>query len=93
MLCDVLGYPAPAPASMTSAMVAVGIDHRFTDDEARTRLDHTLRDTFGIEVPVMRCRLDLDGPPRWLVRVSCQAYNDESDIEALRLALTAALKA
>ena len=41
----------------------------------------------------MRCRLDLDGPPRWLVRVSCQAYNDEADIEALRLALTAALKA
>jgi isopenicillin-N epimerase len=92
MLGDVLGCPAPAPASMISAMVAVGIGDRFPDDEARTRLDHALRDTFGIEVPVMRCRLDLDGPPRWLVRVSCQAYNDESDIEALRLALTAALK-
>ena len=38
-------------------------------------------------------RLDPDGPPRWLVRVSCQAYNDEADIETLRLALTAALKA
>jgi isopenicillin-N epimerase len=93
MLCEVLGCPAPAPASMISAMVAVGIDHRFGDDEARTRLDRSLRDTFGIEVPVMRCRLDLDGPPRWLVRVSCQAYNDEPDIEALRLALTAALRA
>jgi isopenicillin-N epimerase len=92
MLCDVLDYPAPTPAAMTSAMVAVGIDHRFSDDEARIRLDSSLRDTFGIEVPVMRCRLDLDGPPRWLVRVSCQAYNDEQDIEALRAALTAALE-
>jgi isopenicillin-N epimerase len=93
MLGDVLDCPAPSPESMISAMVAVGIDHRFTDDETRNRLDHVLRDTFGIEVPVMRCRLDLDGPPRWLVRVSCQAYNDEADIETLRLALTAALKA
>jgi isopenicillin-N epimerase len=93
VLCAVLDYPAPAPPSMISAMVAVGIDHRFGDDESRTRLDRSLRETFGIEVPVMRCRLDLDGPPRWLVRVSCQAYNDESDIEALRRALVSALKA
>jgi isopenicillin-N epimerase len=92
MLCDVLDYPVPAPAPMLSAMVAVGIDHRFVDDEARNKLDYGLRDTFGIEVPVMRCRLDLDGPPRWLVRVSCQAYNEEQDIEALRLALTELLK-
>lgn len=93
MLCEVFDYPDPAPASMISAMVAVGIDHRFGDDEARTRLDCSLRDAFGIEVPVMRCRLDLDGPHRWLVRVSCQAYNDESDIEALRQALVSVMKA
>ena len=92
MLCEVLDCPAPAPGSMISAMVAVGIDHRFGDDESRIRLDRSLRETFGIEVPVMRCRLDLDGPPRWLVRVSCQAYNDESDIEALRQALVSVLK-
>jgi len=92
MLCEVLDCPAPAPGSMISAMVAVGIDHRFGDDESRSRLDRSLRETFGIEVPVMRCRLDLDGPPRWLVRVSCQAYNDESDIEALRQALVSVLK-
>jgi isopenicillin-N epimerase len=92
MLSEVLDCPAPAPASMISAMVAAGIDHRFGDDESGIRLDRSLRETFGIEVPVMRCRLDLDGPPRWLVRVSCQAYNDESDVEALRQALVSVLK-
>ena len=90
MLCDVLDTRAPVPPSMISAMTAVTIDHLFTDDESRTRLDRSLREAFGIEVPIMRCGLDLGGPPRWLIRVSCQAYNDQADVDALRVALKAA---
>jgi isopenicillin-N epimerase len=90
MLCDVLDTRAPVPPSMISAMTAVTIDHLFTDDESRTRLDRSLREEARFEVPVMRCRLDPGRPPRWLIRVSCQGYNDESDIDALRAALKAA---
>jgi isopenicillin-N epimerase len=90
MLCDVLDAQAPVPPSMISAMTAVTIDHLFTDDDSRTRLDASLRAEAGIEVPVMRCALDAGQPPRWLIRVSCQGYNDESDIDALRAALKAA---
>ncbi len=43
----------------------------------------------GIEVPIIQFRLDKDGPARWMIRVSCQLYNDESDLEALRSALEA----
>jgi isopenicillin-N epimerase len=89
MLCDVLDAPVPVPPSMISAMTAVTIDHLFTDDESRTRLDSALRGESGIEVPIMRCGLDPGQPPRWLIRVSCQGYNDEGDIDALRGALKA----
>jgi isopenicillin-N epimerase len=90
MLCDVLDAPVPVPPSMISAMTAVTIDHLFTDDEPRARLDAALRGESGIEVPIMRCGLDPGQPPRWLIRVSCQGYNDEGDIDALRAALKAA---
>jgi selenocysteine lyase/cysteine desulfurase len=93
MLCDVLDTRAPVPPSMISAMTAVTIDHLFTDDDSRTRLDQSLREASGIEVPIMRCGLDPGRPPRWLIRVSCQGYNDESDIDALCVALKAARSA
>ncbi len=88
MLCEVLDVQAPVPPSMISAMTAVTIDQRFPGAQARAQLDLSLRDTFGIEVPLMRFRAELGGPYRWLIRVSCQAYNEESDIESLRTALT-----
>jgi isopenicillin-N epimerase len=88
MLCEVLDLKAPVPEPMLSAMTAVPIDHRFPGAQERAQLEASLRDTFGIEVPLMRLRARTDEPYRWLIRVSCQAYNDESDIEQLRTALT-----
>jgi isopenicillin-N epimerase len=91
MLCDVLDVAAPVPDSMMGAMTTVPIDHLFLDGHAREALFLSLRDTYRIEVPIMGCRLDLDGPPRWVLRVSCQAYNEPDDIDALRLALLASI--
>jgi isopenicillin-N epimerase len=92
VLCGVFETPRSAPDSMISAMSAVGIDHAFTDTESRTRLDESLREEFGIQAPVMRCRLNPGGPDRWLIRVSCHAYNEPADLAALRTALLANLQ-
>jgi isopenicillin-N epimerase len=91
MLCEVFELPQVLPHSMISAMAAVLIDHRLRDPESRARLDVALRETFRIEVPIMRWRLGLDGRDRWVIRVSCQAYNEPSDLDALRSALTSRL--
>ncbi len=88
-LCQVLDEPNPIPDRMLSAMAVVPIDNRFRDDRARQRLDRVLRDDARIEIGFMLCRLD---PDRWMIRVSCQAYNDETDVEALSRTVAAALR-
>ena len=67
-----------------------------TDDFVQMRgyrLDHPdppalkqrLYDEYRIEVPVF------ETPPGWVLRVSVQGYNDEADLDALRVALAAEL--
>jgi isopenicillin-N epimerase len=86
-LCEVLRTESQAPESMYGSMVSLPIDHLFTDAEARTELEQHLRESKGIEIPILRWR-EAPDRERFAIRVSCQIYNDRSDIERLAVALT-----
>ncbi len=91
VLCDALGIGPPCPEEMLGAMAAVPLaDDR--DPEAMDvsiipspvhRLQRRLLDEFGIEVPVHYW----PAPPRRLLRISAQAYNDLGQYRRLARAL------
>jgi len=87
ILCDALGIDEPAPESMISSLASVplppgkqaGRPDAFTIDP----LQRTLFEQHRIEVPVM----PWPAPPRRLLRVSAQAYNEVGEYETLANAL------
>ena len=91
-LSPILRVEPPAPASMVGSMAAFPVDHLAPDAESRQRLELMLREEHHIEIPLIRWRPAPD-KERWTLRVSCQIYNDESDIDTLARALTVSLRA
>lgn len=90
-LCPILRVETPAPNGMIGSMAAFPIDHLVPMPEARLRLESMLREEHAIEIPTIRWR-PAPETERWTLRVSCQVYNDESDIDRLASALTTSLR-
>jgi isopenicillin-N epimerase len=87
MLCPILGIEPPAPDSMLAAMVALPLDHLIPDPEKRLELAVKLRERYRIEVPILRWR-PTPSTESGVIRISCQAFNDRSDLETLAHALS-----
>ena len=93
LLCDALGIPAPAPASMIGSLASLPLP-----DATATAAPHSplyadplqdrLRERWGIEVPIV----PWPAPPRRLVRISAQLYNSLPQYARLAEALTAELR-
>jgi isopenicillin-N epimerase len=82
MLCPILGIEPPAPDSMIAAMVALPLDHLIPEADRRLQLSVMLRERYQIEVPILRWR-PTPTTESGVMRISCQAFNDRSDIELL----------
>jgi isopenicillin-N epimerase len=91
-LCAAVGTPPACPDEMIGSLASVLLpDNPRTPTGWRVPepLQARLFDAHGIEVPVMRW----PGPPRRLVRVSCQLYNRLEQYAALADALRKELSA
>ncbi len=89
-LCPILRMEPPAPDSMVGSMAAFPLDHLVPEPDMREKLELMLREQHHIEIPMIRWRPALDAE-RWTLRVSCQIYNDEGDIDRLATALASSL--
>lgn len=84
LLCEALAVPLPCPGSMIGALASVPLpDAPRPQPPARDALQDALFQRFAIEAPV----LAWPAPPRRLLRVSCQIYNERSHYERLAQAL------
>jgi isopenicillin-N epimerase len=87
LLCERLGIDPPCPDSMLGSMAAVPLPDRRPGERVRQAhidpLQDVLWERFGIEVPVM----PWPAPPRRVLRISMQAYNDLDDVRKLADAL------
>jgi isopenicillin-N epimerase len=86
-LCDALGCAPPAPDSMIGALATIPLpDGDGAPCPSPLYLDplqEALFSRHGIEVPVV----PWPAPPRRLLRISAQIYNDRADYERLASAL------
>jgi isopenicillin-N epimerase len=87
MLCATLGVDAPAPDAMIGSLAAVpiadGSSASPTSGLCGDPLQDTLRERYGIEVPI----IPWPQPPRRLLRISAQLYNTAADYDRLARAL------
>ncbi|KAA3611626.1 MAG: aminotransferase class V-fold PLP-dependent enzyme [Planctomycetota bacterium] len=87
LLCETLQVEAPCPDSMIGFMAAVPLpDGRGSKAKSPLELDplqDALIDLYNIQVPI----ISWPQPPHRLVRVSCQAYNEPHEYQALAQAL------
>jgi isopenicillin-N epimerase len=87
ILCEALSIEEPAPDQMLGAMASLPLpDGRQADLKTALYgdpLQDALIDRHRIEVPVV----PWPGPPKRLLRISAQLYNDRADYEALAEAL------
>jgi isopenicillin-N epimerase len=86
-LCPIFEIEPPAPDSMLTAMVALPLDHLIPEPDRRPQLGIQLRERYRIEVPILRWR-PRPNTESGVIRISCQAFNDRSDIEALAHGMT-----
>ena len=89
---DALGTPPPCPDDMIGSLASVVLPDGPPADIGWRRpdpLQRRLFDGWGIEVPVM----SWPAPPRRLLRVSAQLYNDRADFTRLADALPKELAA
>ena len=91
-LAAALGVAAPAPDAMLGNLAALPLPDRPGDGSLASPfhadpLQLTLYDRHHIEVPIPVW----PAPPRRLIRISAQAYNNDEDYEALAQALAQAL--
>jgi isopenicillin-N epimerase len=90
ILCDALGIAPPAPDEMLGAMAAVPLPDG-TQNTAPSLYGDPLQDKLlfehSIEVPLV----PWPHPPKRVLRVSAQLYNELGDYEKLASALTALL--
>jgi isopenicillin-N epimerase len=92
LLCDAAGTAAPCPESMLGSLAAVVLpDGRVRELgwHERDPIQGRLFDAWGIEVPVM----SWPAPPRRLIRISAQLYNDRAHYVRLAEALSKELAA
>jgi isopenicillin-N epimerase len=84
LLCDELGLTAPCPESMLGSMAAIELPQFQPEDAAQSDpLHDALFAEDRIEVPVY----PWPAPPRRLLRVSAQLYNDAAQYRKLAAAL------
>ncbi len=87
LLCEALRIPPPCPEDMLGSMAAVPLPDGHPAPPAvpgwRDPLQEALHTRFGIEVPV----ISWPAPPRRLLRLSAQLYNDPAQYERLADAL------
>ena len=91
ILASALGIAAPAPDSMLGSMAALPLPDGKADVAPSLYgdpLQDALLDEFSIEVPIV----PWPQPPRRLVRISAQLYNEESEYERLAQALVELMK-
>jgi isopenicillin-N epimerase len=85
LLCEALDTPPPCPDDMIGSLASLRLPDG--DGEARWRrvdpLQRRLFEAWGIEVPVM----SWPAPPRRLIRISAQLYNQREHYERLAQAL------
>lgn len=93
LLCESLGVPEPAPASMIGSLAAVPIPEGSSEPPTSglycDPLQDALREEAGIEVPIV----PWPAAPRRLIRISAAAYNVSADYERLAVALPALIAA
>jgi isopenicillin-N epimerase len=82
LLCHTLGIRPPAPDSMLGAMAAIPLP-----DGDQDALQDALLFEHGIEVPIM----PWPHPPKRLLRISAQLYNELADYEKLAAGIPSAL--
>jgi isopenicillin-N epimerase len=87
LLCEALGCSPPAPDAMIGALAAVPLPGAPSSPPRLDPLQDALLERWGIEVPVFAW----PAPPRRLLRISAQIYNDRPQYERLAEALTALL--
>jgi len=91
-LCEALEIEPPCPESMLGALAALPLPDGSPEPPASSLYLDPLQDEllrhFGIEVPVV----PWPAPPRRLVRISAQVYNDIGEYERLARALSALLR-
>jgi isopenicillin-N epimerase len=89
VLCDALGQAPPCPESMIGSIASVPLPDGSADPPASALYADPLQDellaAWQVEVPV----IPWPAPPKRLVRISAQLYNDMSDYRRLAEALTA----
>jgi isopenicillin-N epimerase len=87
ILCEALSIEKPAPDQMLGSMASLPLPDGMQADLKTALygdpLQDALMDRHRIEVPVV----PWPGPPKRLLRISAQLYNDRSDYEALAEAL------
>ena len=90
LLCDAVGIAPPAPDAMLGAMAAIPLPDG-TQNTAPSLYGDPLQDTllydYSIEVPLV----PWPHPPKRVLRVSAQLYNELGDYEKLAAALRALL--
>jgi isopenicillin-N epimerase len=94
ILCEALGVPAPAPEGMLGSLASVPLpDLKEPLPTPRGPFWHPLQraiyEKHKVEAPVML----FPAAPRQLIRIACQIYNDESQVQPLANALMAELRA
>jgi isopenicillin-N epimerase len=92
LICAAIGIPRACPDEMIGSLASMVLPDSVTTDlrwRARDPIQGRLFDGWGIEVPIMRW----PGPPRRLIRISAQLYNDISQYARLAEVLVKELAA
>ncbi|HEY7040686.1 MAG TPA: aminotransferase class V-fold PLP-dependent enzyme [Methylomirabilota bacterium] len=92
VICAAVGIPPACPDEMIGSIASMILpDSPVTDPTWRARdpIQGRLFDGWGFEVPIMRW----PAPPKRLIRISAQLYNDASQYAGLAEALTKELAA
>lgn len=89
ILCRALGIDKPAPDDMIGSMAAVPLPDgsAVAPPHSGDALQDALLEEYSIEVPIV----PWPAPPKRLLRISAQLYNEPRDYEKLADALTALL--
>jgi len=91
LLCDVLGLRPPCPEEMLGSIASLPLPDGSAEPPASALYADPLQDVllagWQVEVPV----IPWPAPPKRLIRISAQLYNEQSDYERLASALAASV--
>ena len=92
ILCEALRIDPPAPEEMLGSLASVPLPDAQTPVKVGRNYWHPLQkavyEKHRVEAPVMI----FPAPPRQLIRIACQLYNDESQVQRLAAALKSELR-